>query len=111
VEHVFGLANQHGIQIVGFAYDREQQQVGLFEVQGLSLRLKGEYPKLKALLAGLMAGLPHAYLSDLRLERGSPSALNLEGTMKVSFIYRAKAVNANASGLGDSRLQTVPGPQ
>lgn len=111
VEYVFGLANQHGIQIAGFAYEKELQQVGSFEVQGLSLRLKGEYPRLKAFLAGLMAGLPHSYLSDLRLDRGSPTALSLDGTLKISFIYRAKGANANTTVPITSGSQTASGPR
>lgn len=84
---IFQAAAQQDVRIVMTDVDRHDALVGGYAVRRVTLRMSEQYPVFKAYLAALLEQAPHAYVSELRLERPDPSATRVNVNLGLSFVY------------------------
>ena len=85
---IFATATEHGITLGAVDYRTEAQMSLPVLVRTLDIRLAEDYPKFKPFVADLLARIPHLYLREIRIDRGSVEASRAQITLKLSLVYR-----------------------
>lgn len=85
---IFGLATEHGVILGPVDYRTEVQSTLPVVVRTLDLRLAEDYSRFKPFVADLLARVPHLYLQEIRIDRGSVETSKTQITLKLSLVYR-----------------------
>ncbi|GAB4480773.1 MAG: hypothetical protein OHK0044_28970 [Burkholderiaceae bacterium] len=88
---LFAAAAKHGVQLPRgeYAVVRDEAVVGLARLE-VVLPVKERYGAIKAFVGEALNALPHASVSELRIERdgGGTGAAPLEARVKLTLFYR-----------------------
>lgn len=86
---VFAAAGKHGVMLAKGEYTVKRADDGsrIARVQAL-LPVSDGYPKVKAFVGEVLNTLPHASLTELRLERGASGPDRLEARVLLTLFYR-----------------------
>jgi hypothetical protein len=87
---LFAAAAKHGVALPRgeYAFVRDEDATRLARLE-VVLPVKERYGPIKAFVAEALNALPHASLSELRIERsGSNAAAALEARVKLTLFYR-----------------------
>jgi hypothetical protein len=88
---VFAAASRHRIDLPrgDYTLSRAEDGTGVARLE-VVLPIKDRYLTIKAVVAELLNELPHASLSELRMERAAASANVLEARVRLTFYYRER---------------------
>jgi hypothetical protein len=84
------LLEREGVVADRAEYTTEDQEPGLARLR-VTVPVEGRYADLRALIAALLNGLPHAALDGVQLERQEDGASRLSGTLRLSLFFRKEA--------------------
>jgi hypothetical protein len=84
------LLEREGVVADRAEYTTEDQEPGLARLR-ITVPVEGRYADLRALIAAVLNGLPHAALDGLQLERQEGDASRLSGTLRLSLFFRQEA--------------------
>ncbi|NML43479.1 hypothetical protein HHL11_06940 [Ramlibacter sp. G-1-2-2] len=88
VRDVFQLAERFDVSLLTAQYDAPDRSAGNLVVRRVRLSAHDEYPQVKLLLQAILSNAPHAYISDLRLDRPDATKREINATFTLAFVYR-----------------------
>lgn len=88
---VFAAASRHRVELPkgDYTLSHTEDGSGVARLE-IVLPIKERYVTIKALVADLLSELPHASLSELRMERPTASANVLEARVRLTLYYRER---------------------
>jgi hypothetical protein len=85
---IFGIAARHRIALPRGEYAMSAQRDARITAYDVVLPVRTSYSAVRGLVAGVLNEVPHASLSELRLERGSSSADVVDARIRLTLHYR-----------------------
>ncbi|MBS1133495.1 MAG: putative secretion system transrane protein 2 [Burkholderiaceae bacterium] len=88
---VFAAAGRHRVELPkgDYTLSHAEDGSGVARLE-VVLPIKERYATIKALLADILNEMPHASLSELRMERSAASANVLEARVRLTLYYRER---------------------
>jgi hypothetical protein len=88
---IFAAARRHRVELQkgDYTLSHTEDGSGVARLE-VVLPIKERYVTIKALVADLLNELPHASLSELRMERAAASANQLEARIRLTLYYRER---------------------
>lgn len=102
VATILDLANTVGIPLGMVTYE-VQNAVGSYVLHSMEIRTLEEYPRAKLFAAQVLAAIPNANISGLRIDRKDVSSSVAAITLQFSMVYSASIRSAQSTARGVSQ--------
>lgn len=89
VEALVRLADQQSVRLGALQFRSEGIDKSPYVLRVAEFRVEEEYPRLKTFLGELLSRLPHAYLDEVRVERGADPSGKVQASLRLSIVYLA----------------------